>query len=744
MHFRSALRKVLILDMARGMQTHSPSQRCRRLGIECHYLKPAAPPDLEYVEMVNSREMESQISELEVMLKTMESEMQKVHQSSAWLQQPITLLHSGRKTEAAERKLSESNSSTSSVISDNASTSTDATPTSPTSPTSPETPSPSSPPQPLTTQPLVADHHQLVPIKTDRRRKSNDDPIRWRLRLGPYGLCIETDIRTVEDLSRKVVQLADWSGPMLYKQPMDTDPHILPRYVLFTGVRQSQFRAIRQCITAAEHNTATVPTTYQNPNVALELLQAFFACQFYRVVAMHRGVFYSLFVDPSDPEASPAVSALCAAILTMRCRHVSRIIPPEAQVPLQRRFAQNARDYVNFDEPTIETLFTYIYLARCYINLLRPEQAAKYLDLAIRIRYFVVDQYVEHGDVRKLRSNVCPKEWEFLKRMHWELYSISANLDFQQNRRGIPATKRTAPSQPSMSSVLRETAPLSLLFATPQMDESERTARSIAKDKFGYLIHEKLHQYLRLTRCQPDSSIPLELLISTEKAINTHYHKDLPESFRLPLNIFETGLNDEEFRERLAHQPNCDAASVALAIQYHQALIAIYETFLPPLPAAFRGKSFLLGGGNHAQQISNPEDIEKERSMHTMRALETCYRSSVIIVRLMEYGVCYLPDASCGIIMPCLMTAWDIHIRNACLGVVDPEQASAHVPSRVVRTSRDYILRCIQLLRKGCFYNAAERPMWEHHQAMESELLQAMFSTQPFTALDPQGGPSAW
>ncbi|ORZ00271.1 hypothetical protein BCR43DRAFT_560815 [Syncephalastrum racemosum] len=716
-----------------------PCERCRRLGIECHYLKPAAPPDLEYVELVNSREMESQVFELETMLKSMENEMQKVHQSSAWLQQPITLLHSGKKAASAliERKASESNSSTSSIISDNASTSTDATPS---SPTSPETPRPTSP---QTLNQTLVTKHQLIPIKKDRLHY-NDDPIRWHLRLGPYGLRIETDIKTIEELSRKVNQLADWNGPMLYKQPTNTDPHILPRYVLFSGMRQSQFRAIRQCIAAAEHNTAIIPTTYQNPNAALELLQAFFACQFYRVVGMHRGVFYSLFVDPSDPEASPAVSALCAAILTMRCRHVSRIIPPEAQVPLQRQFAQNARDNVNFDEPTIETLFTYIYLARYYVNLLRPEQAAKYFDLAVRIRYIVVDQYVEDGDVRRLRSNVCPKEWEFLKRMHWELYNISANLDFQQNKRGIPAKPRTAPPPPSISSVLRQTVPLNLLYATPQMDESERTVRSITKDKFGYLIHEKLHRYLKLTRNQPDSNIPLELLISTEKAINACYYKDLPESYRLPLNIFENGLTDEEFRERLAHQPTCDAVSVALAIQYHQALIALYETFLPPLPAAFRGKSFLLGGGNHAQQISDPKDIEKERSMHTMRALETCYRSAIIVVRLMEYGVCYLPDASCGIIMPCLVSAWDIHIRNACLGVVDPEQASAHVPSRVVRTSRDYILRCIQLLRKGYFYNAAERPMWEHHQAIENELLQAMFSTQPFTAFDPQEIPSAW
>ncbi|KAG2226657.1 hypothetical protein INT45_001004 [Circinella minor] len=744
-----------------------PCERCKRLGIECQYLKPATPPDLNYVDMVNNHELKANVDKLEHLIKYMEEEMRQLQQSSHCNRASPT--YSSLHPLIAKRELSSGSipieSSDCSIWSvstiDSPSTITTTTP--PLHPTE------------LTAVKKRKPQNQYYPQSTITTN--------WKLKLGPHGLCIETNILSYDDLMHQIQAFAfaktlnEEPITPLFKQPSNSTHPTIPRYALNSPMRRAHFRAIKQCITLNEQHSVQeasssspslsltlslknekndvnaswnsdhdrgVPSSIlhfkqqNSQHITLKLIDIFFSCQFYQNMCLHRNTFYSLFVDQDDPEASPVVCALTAAILTMHCHHILEIIPYSQQINAHSYFISRAKYLLSnvFDELTLEPYLTYLFMALYYIKLQRPRDAIRYFEQCIRIRHLLVDEYMP-----KKGYSDHTGEQELFKRSHKVLFMIARQVEFLHNRRGIIVRSMEHKRQtiPPLVNELKQYVKPEDCLPTSFPDEDARVSRVIKQDGCSDRIYHVLTKFLAFTRYSQDP-VPLPMLVKTEAALNEYYFKDLPPEFRLALNIFEDNLSDEEFRRRLADDDNSDAASITLAIRYYQAVISIHEPFVPTLPPEYNLNSTAKDTPGTLPILSMDEDHsasekheEHERAMHTLRAFEICYRSSIILVRLLEYMIVTL-DICTDSLMPCLLTAWDTHVRNACLGLTDPEKAQKHVPTQVVKVSREYVLRCVAIVRKGYHYNAADKGLWEHYQSVESELLNAMFVTRPYSA----------
>ncbi|KAI9493986.1 hypothetical protein BDB00DRAFT_820321 [Zychaea mexicana] len=756
-----------------------PCERCNRLGIECHYLKPAAPPDINYVDLVNSQELEAHVDELENLLFDMEQEMQRLQQTPPLRDRMPVVCRPTMTMRQYSDELPSMGSNCSSGSSSGSSVS---------SPGSVSSTTPSLKPAKLSIVKRRKQQHLFDQQQQQQQQQQQHLPTAtsdWQLKIGKHGLCIETNILSYDDLLHQIQafgisKMADeeFFLPML-KQPSSStlNNSMLPRYVLNTPMRRAHFRAIKHCIALNEQEqkqpkAAGLPIRNKDGDdnsghggvlhfkqrkftqqTILHLLDAFFRCQFYQNICLHRSTFYSLFVDRDDPESSPVVCAMAGAILTMRCHHVLEIIPYSQQIHIHTHCIARAKYLLSniFDELSLEPYLTYLFMALYYINLQRPNDAVRYFEQSVRIRHLLAAEYMPKKD-----ATGHTNEQELFKRSHKVLFQIAQRIDFFNNRRGIIVRSMEKTRQQSRSMVSELTRYVKRMDCSPVPlpDESAKIARAIKKDTYGVRLHSVLLPYLNLTRFSSDP-IPLPMLIKTEAALNEYYFKDLPPEFRLSLSIFENNLSDAEFQRRLSNDDNCDSTSIALAIRYYQAVISIHEPFIPILPREYslnNNKTIKDATLGPISVLSTDEDSpscgtyeEEERAIHSMRALEMCYRSAIILVRLFEYLIVTL-DTCTDMLMPCLLSAWDVHVRNACLGLIDPEEAQKHVPIRVVKASREYVLRCVDIVRKGYHYNAADRAMWEHHQSIESELLKAMFATRPYTAQywDPWAPTNAW
>lgn len=608
----------------------------------------------------------------------------------------------------------------------------------------------------------------------------NDIPLKWHMSLGKYGLSLETDIQSFDDLLHQVrifgqALLRGRKAPSTLKND-NTSPNqlskMLRRYPIFTPLRRANYRAKLRCVRMNEKedtpetpisDTSTTTTTAIDLDLTdrqhiLQLLQAYFECQFYQCVMMHRETFYSLFVnDNDDLLSSPVVSSLCAAIITLRCRHIRDIIPCEKQAHAHTFYLNRARDLIatKFDVPTLETFMTFLFMALYYINLMYPNRSRKYLELAVRIRHVLANDYETSKDTDMY-------EYELFKRLHTMLFDIAHQIDFFNNHRGVPDDQPTNDStkdDTSSGSLRLKTQPLSPELAkqislskhtpAPLPDEKGGHLRALMKDVYTTRMIALLHPYICTTRPSDKDTIPESFVIKTETMYNHYCFTEIPAEYRLSLTIFENDISDDEFQSRLTNDHHLDITAICLAIRYYHGLITIHEPLMPSLPRHFTRAYHPERSLVKCDYTSEPKpsDILLTEQMETyhLRALEVCHRSAIIIVRLLEF-LSHKKNICCYMFMPCFLTAWDILTRNACLGLVDPEEAQKYAPIRVLKLSRDYCLRCVELLRKAFHFNTGDRIMWEHHQDVENEILSSLFATRPYTAdyWDPFSSTSAW
>ncbi|KAI9257843.1 hypothetical protein EDC94DRAFT_522056, partial [Helicostylum pulchrum] len=655
-----------------------PCERCKRLGIQCYYLKPVSPPKIEYLDSVQNQQVQLHVEVLEDIMRTMEREMYL-------LKSPLLIKHdSAYADEDFDTTVSRS----------------------------------------------------IQPTATTAT------PANWKLTLNGGQFSIHTDIQSYTSLLKHIETLGTQSLYPIIKQPtlasLSAGGGYLHRHVLSSILRKGNYRATLHCIQTSQKQQQqqqqqqpkklleAPQAISQQSNLALQLIDAYFSCRFLHRVIFHQKTFYDLFVDRRvDPESSPVVCALSAAVLTMHCKHALSIVPYTEHMALAEYYFQKARTAVSkqFDQVSMETMVSYLHMSLYKVNLLRPQEANMYLEMAIRIRQILAEETYRLEPVytttkKTLKSKIQSRymrEYETFKRLHAGFQDAVQFIQFVNNQRGVPV------KQPKHKLCNKENTTFQKLFQSicaelydpkPMPDESKQTIRAIMKEHYIGCMVKVIGPYFSRVRFGLDDMVPLSFLLKTEEDLKQVYYHQIPLNYRLAPSIFEDGLDDTEFKHRLQEDGRCDVVSVTLAARFYQSLLALHEPFLPV--------------------IKRPPTIMdlsiKKCEIHALRAQEVCHKCSITVVRLLEYQCTTLQ--ACTIPVPSLLCAWDILMRNACLGMtaVDLQEsgASNYLAERDVQSAREYAVRCIEILRRGYIFNGAERGIWEYYEKIEQQLLKAL------------------
>ncbi|KAL7330986.1 hypothetical protein PS15p_203243 [Mucor circinelloides] len=598
-----------------------PCERCKRLGIQCYYLKPVAPPKPENIESVNHQEIQLHVEVLEDIMRNMERELYL-------LKSPFRV-----------KQIANNDASYSDVD---------------------------------TTSDEDFDHHcrnKLNSTTTSQFFNQHEMTSNWQLKFSKDGgISINTDILNYANLLKHVEALGNLSNTVpIIKQPtlasLSAGGGYLHRNVLYTVVRRGNFRAILGCIQnetrkqiisastmtpppqhqplLLEHDSNTPSVVFEKKDLALQLINAYFACRFLHRVVFHQKTFYDMFVkNRSDLEASPVVCAVSAAVLTMHCKHVMAFVPYDQQLGLGEYYFDKARYAVSlqFDEPSMETMITYLFMSLYKSNLLRPQDANMYLEIAIRMRQILAETVYRHPPPSPIYSSTTSNsntfnpsssntittntttittnatntdstntshkrlsksksinrylgEYETFKRLHAGFQDCVQFIQFINNQRGIPA-KNLNPSRNKPSMLNQENTSFKKLFQEicaetydpkPLPDESRQTVRAILKEHYVGCIARIVGPYFRRVRWHESDLIPLSFLMKTEEDLNQVYYHQIPLDFRLAPSIFEDGIGDTEFRKRLLEDGRTDINSVTIAARYYQSLLALHEPFQPTI-----------------------------------------------------------------------------------------------------------------------------------------------------------------
>ncbi|KAI9258560.1 hypothetical protein BY458DRAFT_281339 [Sporodiniella umbellata] len=610
--------------------TDFPCERCKRLGVECQYLKPTTFLNLSDLES-------SQCQKLQIQVEVLKDMMKQTERSLTTLRQTNTA------------------------------------------------------------------NTQQTP------RKNN---AQWQLTINKDGtISIITDIKTHTELLENIEFLSNKSFSMKKQNIFDSCNTFLRRYNYEKTLRKDVFRTLMKCVEYNENGTSLIKAAPLDELLidvlAPKLLQIYFSCQFFVIVPFHRKTFMELFVK-NRTQTSPVVYALCAALLTNRCRHTLKVVPSERNASFGRIYHQRARNAIanQFDVANLETMMTYVYLASYKTNTLYPREAAIYLEMALRIRRVLAEGLYKSPAVCRI------EEYETFKRQGVIFEYIIMMLEYFNNERGVPVERQKTCNPINMEKLRQYIIDNDLRYEAVLMsDEPSCIGRSITGRRYAEMIRNIVGPYYRSVRYGKNDDIPISLPVKAGSQLRHVYFESINIDYRLPNSAFESGLNDSEFRKRIRDYCNCDPVSINLAILFQQSLIGIYEPFSPTLPK---------------QKKSEEETLDA----FELNARKTCHDAAVVVVRLLEY----LIDSFevCNFHLGLIISVWEAHARNACLGMTDSELAESDVyeyqSAEEIQVSREYALRCAEILRRGYLFNGTETRAWEYLKDYERKLVKTVYT----------------
>ncbi|KAI8061076.1 hypothetical protein BC940DRAFT_337125 [Gongronella butleri] len=755
--------------MAHGyLSTQENASLCHRLGIECVYLQPTAPPDHTYTNWLQQRDVTTDITLLQQQIAEFERlvahyrQLQLQKQKQKQLDPLVAKDDDDAFAEQAQNGEKEETNWT--------------------------------PPSGL-------------------EGDDGDDDVRlnqhpWQLTVRKHGLSIETGIRTFSDL---VFFLTAPSSPstLLIGSPVSDPGKHLQRLMPMWLLRRGTFEIIRQMLDSTSSKSANA--TKRNPllltaapatlddaalnALCLPLLHALFACHFSYHVLLHRATFYAWFVDPvdaSDLISSPVICALCAYALVIPCQHTRQLVLRDQQEAAARAFYERAHDLVCFDDVSMGSLITLTFMALFHVKTYNRADAALYLDMAFRMRHLWLDD--GGASVSSAPEKRDPRMQELFKRVHWAMLRVAVSLEFMANRRGVPmdvskkraTNKAEATPQPHpVARLLREQHQQFVRTALP--DEPKRVQATLRMHHVTFEMTKILSRFIQRVRWGKSDAIDVPLLTETE-ADYAQFYAQVPTHLRMdlkPLLALTTSGNENlpaALRRLLDQRFVASDGSVRheqlpklfLAIHYVQGLISLYEPFFPDLQDAHRAR--LLGLLDeqglpivHSSLSSSSSSKPVDPSSDTMPSMtlspsssssassqneanqkpappllpqspqpspplsptsvamvpvqqlahERCTQAATLLVFFLEYTQ-HLGFA-CDIDISLLLSPWDVHLRNACLGQ-EMNDAAAFLSTQLISRARQSLLQCFSILHHGCFFNFAQAPLIDYFDHIEHTL----------------------
>ncbi|KAG2180373.1 hypothetical protein INT44_003375 [Umbelopsis vinacea] len=647
-------------------------------------------------------------------------------------------------------------------------------------------------PQQLMKETLHGIGAQLYQIEDNSSNKENE----WTLTITKKGLRIETNIKNMTDLIEQVkimnLQLGNVEKPSLYShlvsEPLNPTLMIKFSEKAWIKILEGNKKALHRCVVFMKDQALPDVNRIQlaRPDVStamtVQLLQIYFSCQHLKQMALHRKTFLDMFFKPNDVKAP--VYALCAAIVTMRCKHVLQVIPYESQLIYGEYYFNKARQLYSeqFDEISLETYCTLVFMTMYKATLLRPHEGDTYLNLAKRMGEELLPLYSrpapptpgDNNDLN-LRTFTLSGEAEMFKRLMRTCKHLTFRLHLlkQPSHHGSPKHSPHDEPGPKLFKSHRMRGDPSDRYPHHQgvhprsfllsycLDETDKELRYIQQSKYMALHREAIHSSMASTFPHIYDPLSSTFLVATitsfEQNMRNWYHQTLPQELRIALPLFDDTISDTTLVEAVSFDRIRDSVPLTLLITFYTEYIVMMKKLLPRIPQYDDSHlDFGVMSPQNDEERKQYKEIKRQKRRRAFRQLideynlgmtedqlhdfyhqqfdlphgfqieaqDKCTKAANLAVRLLEQLT--NSSFSCHFDLPPLMCTWDMHLRNSRLGHAKVDQPDGIVNPKVTRQARQHLVRCLAIMRRGFLYNTAERELWKHYHVMEQELLREL------------------
>ncbi|ORX53144.1 hypothetical protein DM01DRAFT_1336337 [Hesseltinella vesiculosa] len=246
--------------------------------------------------------------------------------------------------------------------------------------------------------------------------------------------------------------------------------------------------------------------------------------------------------SPPDPPLKPvssALLALCAIACTTTCKHFYQAVPPHQREHLGKLFADKARALVAdmFDEPTLETLATFVLLAYYKHRRSQGPDFEFLVSMAERLSPLVKEQLPAKPPVcddQPPWATEAQGEWTLYERLDFQLSKISTIVSLHCVRRKMLRKGYADQSDRSIVNKFHDHHyPLS-----PAHDDSEAVRRHILYHGYLRQLNKDCHEAAHHAPADNTGEYVGIVGHMIEMSMRRWY-ASIPNSFKLDLPLFE-------------------------------------------------------------------------------------------------------------------------------------------------------------------------------------------------------------
>ncbi|KAI8988177.1 hypothetical protein BDF20DRAFT_833051 [Mycotypha africana] len=622
-------------DQKRKCNGEKPCERCHKFNLCCVYTSTRSPRDEEFIELARKQALLAQIETMNDQMKEMESLMWEMKHSnnsfksnnsatSATFANSLPSL-----TDDSDKSVSSQEDDNSAICNASVDTysysypnkrtkllcSSDKNDISAYVTSNTEVTAIKTPYKPLnspifTTASLDASiSQQQQQREQQQQQKQQDKP--WLLTFKRGNLCIETNVKTHSELLdnlRRMMQTTHLSTeipPMLaFSVKHNTLIGVLNDLVRKRYGKthcKNVARSVQIFVIPDISNVDTLTVSRAPDSIqvtALKLIRAYLRCQHLQQLAIHARTFIRLFMDSgSTIDQSPAAMALCAAICTMRCKHIAECLPSISLVEYGKFYFERARDLLSdrFDQFDLETLTCYTFMTIYKMTMLHTEEASLYADMAERIAC-ILDPFYSNILTQKQQKKLqyhpdTPEGKNFSLKIGEAVHFIRTRNHLHRIQTYDQISHATDPNK--NINFIEQDLPYCTLI---HMSEGrwEIADDDSIQEKWFAQMHKYILQLQRAEHAASRTAQSYDLhhligLVShqVEMAMRHWYYKVLPPEFKLSLPLFDSTVSCQEFFTTLERETAHSAIPVLTTLTLYEEWLVLAQSYLPkqtPLP----------------------------------------------------------------------------------------------------------------------------------------------------------------
>lgn len=568
------------------------SIRCHKFNLCCVYTSTRSPRDEEYIELARRAALVSQVETLNNQIKDMETLMKDMGTNSRAVDFAASPAHS------IPSLMDDSDKSVSSYEDNSIAC--------------------------LASIPSnieINDIDKLMPSKPSKRIKviaasgngtrayitadqdeNQVQAVPWTLTFEKGNMCINTNVKSHTDLLNNLYQMMG---------TVELMPQVPPSISL--AVRQNSLigilntlirkkygkthcknvaRSVRIFVTP-DLSTVSTMAVAQSPDsiqtTTMKLLRAYLRCQHVQQLAIHVRTFIRLYVDENAIEDSPAAMALCAAICTLRCKHVADCLPSISLVEYGKFYFERARDLLSdlFDQFDLETLTSYTFMTIYKLTVSHTEEAMLYADMAERITLVLAPHY-DAVLKQKLEGidnySLLLRKGEAVHFSRLRNHLHRAQTFEQISRAGNPTMTPTAKDSLLLN---KQDLPFCTLLHMGEgkweIAEDDSVQEKWFAEMNGYILRLQRAEHEASRAAQSCDLHHLVGLIGhqVEMATRHWYYKVLPPEFRLSLPLYDSNIPCKEYYTTLERECSHSAIPVLTTLALYEEWIVLSQCYLP-------------------------------------------------------------------------------------------------------------------------------------------------------------------